>query len=123
MKQIAILIGLLFLIILSSSIFARAFSWNEISGEGSVSVSGVVATNIHYHLAKDASKISSVEFELDKLVTTVQVMLTYGNSTWYPCKRLVENQWECTLPGIEVAQANELRIMAAGQPLDPHTAP
>ena len=81
------------------------------AGEGFGAVSGYQVQNLQYNLnAGNPSNIDSVQFTLDAAATVVQARLVTTGS--YVSCSLAAGTWTCLTPGVTVAAANELRVIA-----------
>ena len=81
------------------------------AGEGAGGVSGYNVTNLQYNLnALTPSNVDSVQFTLDAAATNVQVRLVTTGS-YFSCTNVGLN-WTCLTPGVTVATANEVRVLA-----------
>jgi hypothetical protein len=84
---------------------------NSYAGEGAGTVSGYTVTNLQYNLnAATPSNIDSVQFTLNAAATTVQVRLVTTGS-YFSCTNVGLN-WTCLTPGVTVAAADEMRVIA-----------
>jgi hypothetical protein len=108
----------LFFVIVFYSVYAFAASetnGSQTGGEGTSPISGWTVSNVHYQLGQDPSKISAVEFDLDRAATQVQVSLTSSSAAFYSCENVSGTHWLCnTHSQVSIAGADELRVIATG---------
>jgi hypothetical protein len=108
----------LFFVIAFYSVYAFAASetaGHPTGGEGTSLISGWMVSNVHYQLGQDASKISAVEFDLDRAATQVQVSLNSSSAAFYSCVNVSGTHWFCnTFSQVGIAGADELRVIATG---------
>jgi hypothetical protein len=84
---------------------------NSYAGEGAGTVSGYTVTNLQYNLnAATPSDIDSVQFTLNAVATSVQVRLV-STGSYFACTNVGLN-WTCLTPGVTVAAADEVRVVA-----------
>lgn len=109
-------LALLISLAVGSASFALAFSNLEPGprGKGGGEISGWTVSNIHYTLAADPSQMSAVEFDLDAPAGQVRVRLGGSESAYFSCNHAGNNHWRCSLSGVSVASATELRVVATG---------
>jgi hypothetical protein len=99
--------------------FAAANTVSESgAGDGQSTISGYTTGNISYTLnSTNPANIDSVSFSLTPTAgapapVTVRVKLVSSSSTWHSCA-VSASTWNCSVSGVTVAQANELRVVAA----------
>jgi len=84
-------------------------------GEGVGAISGWVISNTQYRLADDPSKLSAVDFDLDKPVDVMKVSVKASNSIFFECKNNTGRHWICDVePSISISYVTELRVVAIG---------
>ena len=117
-KLIRLQIAALFFVIAFYSVYAFASSETnglQMGGEGASSISGWTVSNVQYHFGQDPSKISAVEFDLDRPAAVVQVSLNSSSSVFSSCENLSGTHWFCsTRSQVSVAGADEFRVIATG---------
>lgn len=113
--------GLIVLLVVTVSFAYAAANTVPVTGagDGQATISGYTVGNVSYGLNTAApSIIDSVTFTLVPLVTdapaptTVKVKLVQDGGTWYPCTTS-GTTWSCTIGGVDVYDADELRVVAA----------
>jgi hypothetical protein len=116
MKTILKLNFVVFLLIAAASAtFAAAYNGNIASGEAANIVSGREVSNVEYRLGVNPAQISQVEFDLDAPAKQVRVMLSTSLGTFFSCQNSAALHWVCATPGVSVASADTLRVVAIGQ--------
>jgi hypothetical protein len=113
--------ALLVILILSVAAYAFAAS-NTVdesgAGDGQAAISGYTITAIRYTLnATTPTTIDSVQFNVAptggaQAPTTVKAQLN-GAGSWFSCTNTSGTSWSCTLTGVTVQAASQLRIVAA----------
>jgi hypothetical protein len=88
------------------------------AGDGQNAISGYTITGIRYTLnATTPTNIDSVQFNVAPTAgalapTTVRVQLN-GAGSWFACINSSGTTWTCSLTGVTVVGATQLRIVAA----------
>lgn len=93
------------------------------AGDGQEEISGYNVTGVHYVLdATDPGKIASVTFTLspknqlvENVPATANVKVKLGDpvDTWHDCNSSDGTTWSCTIGGVAVVDAVQLRVVAA----------
>jgi len=90
---------------------------NTKAGDGSGTITGYVATSVHYTLNADPANIDEVEFTLDSTPvagSTIQAQLVTAG-TWYDCTNVAAAVSCDTTVGTQATTlaANNLRVVVA----------
>ena len=82
-------------------------------GDGASAVSGYVITDVGYNANEaNPTRLDSVSFTLDASAGMVRIKLVEAGSTWYNCKAVSGNDWNCDTPGADIASIDQLRVFA-----------
>ena len=116
-KSSRVLLVTLLLFVLAGATYAFAAANtvdDSYAGDGQGSVKGYVISNIHYVV--NGANIDSVTFSVvdeDGGATATDVNASMnGGSTWSDCV-IGGNGWICSMSGVTVLSAMELRVIAA----------
>ncbi len=94
--------------------FASSNSNFRPGGEGAATISGWTVSNINYRLAEDASKIASVEFDLDNSAGMVKASINSSTNAFFNCVNTTGTHWVCNVDQASLSQADELQVIASG---------
>lgn len=112
-KSSRILLVTLLLFVLAGASYAFAATNTvpaSFAGDGSGTISGYTVTNVHYVLAASPVNIASVTFTLSNAAADVRISL--DGTTYVTCANSSGNNWSCTVSGISVLSATNLRVIA-----------
>ena len=84
------------------------------AGDGLGAVSGYTITSVEYTLnGTNPSTLDSVAFNVGAAAATVKVQLDSTGGSWYNCTLGTGTTWSCTTTGLNVADIDQLRVVAA----------
>ena len=87
----------------------------QTGGEGAGPISGWTVSNVHYQPGEDPSRISVVDFDLNRSAARVQVSLNSSSAVFYSCENVSGTHWLCnTYSQVSVADTDQFRVIATG---------
>jgi hypothetical protein len=96
------------------AVYAYASSERPSPGaEGVSAISGWNVSGIQYRLADNASKTSTVEFDLDRHAGIVKISVQSAGTSFFDCVNTNGTHWYCVVGSeVSISEFDELRVIA-----------